>query len=291
VPRLNYAVDQLEAKAMDVRRNIVAALAQQGTIPAGSPLAAADLMTTLFFYEISFKLDDLRWSERDLWHVSSRALTPALYAVMAEVGFFPLRDLLAMGAIDHHLEGFPSTRTPGIEVSGGVPGAGLSVSVGVALASRMDRHPRRVYCVCDDSEVQEGAIWEAAMAAAQFELDNLVLVVDLDGKQADGDIEEIIGLAPLAEKFRAFNWHVFEADGNDPEKLVDAFNRSRSRRGAPSAILSCTTRGRGVSVLEESDAPLDQELASRAMEELGTTLDEWRRRIESGNGSRVAARR
>jgi len=291
VPRLNYAVDQLEAKATDVRRDIVTALAQAAIFPAGSSLAAADLMTTLFFYEINFKLDDLHWPERDFWHVSSRALTPALHAVMAEVGFFPLRDLLAIGTVGHHLEGYPSSRTPGVEVCGGVPGAGLSVGVGVALASRMDRNPRRVYCVMDDSEIQEGQVWEAAMAAAQFDLDNLLLVIDLDGKQADGDIEEIIGLAPLTEKLRAFNWHVLEVDGNNLEELIAAFNRSRSRRGAPSAILSCTTRGHGVSMLEESDPPFTAELAARALGELGTTFEDWRRRIESGVGARAAGQR
>jgi transketolase len=291
VPRLNYAVDQLEAKATDVRRDIVTALAGPVVFPAGSSLAAADLLTTLFFYEINFKLDDLHWPERDIWHVSSRALTPALHAVMAEVGFFPLRDLLAIGEFDHHLEGYPSSRTPGIEVCGGVAGAGLSVGVGVALASRMDRNPRRVYCVMDDSEIQEGQVWEAAMAAAQFELDNLLLIIDLDGKQADGDIEEIIGLAPLVEKLRTFNWHVLEVDGNNLEQLVEAFNRSRSRRGAPSAILSCTARGHGVSMLEETDPPITAELAAQALEELGTTFDDWRLRIETGSGAQAQGQR
>lgn len=291
MPRLNYTISQLEEKAQDVRRDIVTALAQRPIAPAGSALAGADLMTALFFYEINFKPDDQRWPERDIWHVSSTALAPALHAVMAEVGLFPQRDLLAMGTPDHHLEGHASSRTRGVEVGGGVPGSGLSVAVGIALASRIDRNPRRVYCVMDDSEMQEGQVWEAAMAAAQFELDNLVMVIDLDGKQADGEIEEIIGLAPLTEKLRAFNWHFLEVDGNNLEKLVDAFNRTRSRRGAPSAILSCTTRGRGVSMLEESDEPLTEETARQALSELGTNLDDWKRRLEAGDGARTAGRR
>lgn len=291
MPRLNYTVSQLEAKAIDVRRDVIVALARRSLPGAGSALAGADLLTALFFYEINFKLDDLRWAERDVWHLSSRALAPVLHAVMAEVGFFPARDLLLTGAVDHHLEGYASNRTPGVEVCGGVPGGGLSVSVGMALASRMERNPRRVYCVMDDSEVQEGQLWEAAMAAAHLELDNLVLAIDLDGKQEDGDTEEIVGLAPLAEKLRSFNWHVLETDGNSAEKLVEAFNRSRSLRGAPAVILSCTTRGHGVGMLEESDPVLTPELAAQALGELGTTLDDWTRRLEAGDGHRHPVRR
>jgi transketolase len=284
VPRLNYSLDQLASKAAEIRRDIVLSLARRPVAPAGPALAGADLLTTLFFYEINFKPEDRQWADRDYWHLSSRALSPALQAAMAEVGFFPLRDLLATGGYDHPLEGFPTTRIPGMQVSAGVPGAGLSVAAGMALASRLDHHARRIYCLIDDSEVQVGQVWEAAMAAAQFELDNLVLVVDLDGKQADGDIEEIVGLAPLAEKFRAFNWHVLEIDGNDLRQLVDAFNRSRSLKKAPTVILSCTTRGFGVETLEESDELLDAESAVAALAALGTTAEDWQRRLEAGDG-------
>lgn len=291
MPRLNYSPGQIEEKALDVRRNVITALALHPIMAPGPSLAGADLLATLFFYEINFKLDDLHWSERDIWHVSSRALTPALHAVMAEVGYFSGRDLLHLGAAGHHLAGIPSARTPGVEVSAGTPGAGLSVALGVALASHLDKNPRRVYCVMDDSEIQSGQVWEAAMAAAQFELDNLVLAVDLDGRQADGDIEEVIGLAPLAEKLRDFNWHVLEVDGNDVTQLVDAFNRSRSLRRAPTAILSCTTPGRGVSRFEEGEVALTFETAGEALRELKTTFEEWRRRLETANGHRTPGHR
>ncbi len=284
MPRLNFTQDQLEEKARDVRRSIIAALAAHpGTAPAGA-LAGADLLTTLFFYEINFKLDELEWAERDIWHVSSRTLAPALHAVMAEVGFFPARDLLALGETGHHLGAVPSARTAGIEVSAGAPGAGLSIAVGVALASRLDGNPRRVYAVLDDAEVQAGSMWEAAMAAAHFELDNLVLAIDLDGWQADGEIEEVVAVAPLAEKLRAFNWHVIEVDGNDVSELVDAFDRSRSLRGAPTAILSCTIPGHGVSRLAEAGVALTAEAANEALHELGTTLEDWRRRLAATDG-------
>jgi transketolase len=284
LPRLNYSLEQLATKAAEVRRDVVTALAEHPIAPAGPSLAGADLLTTLFFFEINFMPEDREWSGRDLWHAPSRALSPALAAAMAEAGFFPLRDLLKMGTLDHPLEGFLSSRTPGIPVSGGVEGAGLSVAVGMALASRLDHNPRRVYCLIDDSEVQIGQIWEATMAAAQFELDNLVLVIDLDGKQQDGEIEEIIGVAPLAEKFRDFNWHVLEVEGNELSQLVDAFNRTRSLRKAPTVILSCTTRGHGVDAFEEGDDLLTAESASEALAALGTSAEEWRRRLEAGDG-------
>ncbi len=290
MPRLNYSPAQLAEKALDVRRNVVTTLGLHPILSPGSSLAGADLLTTLFFYEINFRLDDLRWPERDLWHVSSRALAPALHAVMAEVGYFPGRDLLRLGEAGHHLGAVPSPATPGVEVGAGAPGAGLSVAVGMALGARLDRNPRRVYCVMDDSEIQSGQVWEAAMAAAQFELDNLVLAIDLDGRQADGDIEEIIGLASLAEKLRAFNWHVLEVDGNDVGQLVEAFDRSRSLHRAPTAILSCTTPGRGVSGYEEEDQPLTFAAAGEALRELETSLEEWRQRLDAAGGRRGSAR-
>jgi transketolase len=291
LPRLNYSLEQLATKATEVRRDVVTALGEHPVTPAGPALAGADLLTTLFFYEINFAPEDRDWPGRDFWHVSSRALTPALAAAMAEAGFFPLRDLLKLGTVDHPLEGALSNRTPGIAVSAGVDGAGLSVAVGMAVASRLDHNPRRIYCLIDDAEVQIGQVWEAAMSAAQFELDNLVLVIDMDGKQADGDIEEIMGLAPLAEMFRAFNWHVLEVDGNDLSRLVDAFNRSRSKKKAPTAILSCTTRGRGVETLEETDDLLTPESAAEALVALGTSAADWRRRLEAGDGHAGAKRR
>ncbi len=283
MPRINYTVEQLRDKAVDVRRNVVTMGATGGWGGIGSSLAAADLMTTLFFYEVNFNPDDLEWPERDLWHVSSKGLTAALYATMAEVGYFPKADLLAVDQPDNHIEGFPSARTPGIELSGGVQGAGLSGAVGMGLATRMHEVHRRVYCVVDDSEVQDGQFWEAALAAAQFELEQLVLVVDYDDKQADGDVEDVMALAPLNDKLRSFNWHTLEIDGNDMEAVVGGLDRSRSNKGAPTAILNCSMLGKGVSFMESEDPwyagiPTEEQ-AVEALSELGTTLEEWRKRL------------
>lgn len=285
MPRINYTVEQLREKAADVRRDVVVMHAGGGWGGVGSSLAAADLLTTLFFYEFNFDLNDPTWADRDLWHVSSRAIGSGLYATMGEVGFFPLGDLTRFGTAESHVRSFPSSTTPGIDVTAGVPGAGLSVAIGMALGSRLDDVHRRVYCIMDDSEVQDGTFWESAMAAAHLEMDNLVLVVEYDGKQAGGDIEEVLGFAPLTEKLRSFNWHTIEIDGNDLDAVVGAFNKSRSLKGAPVAILSCTTLGKGVSFMEDDDAWCrgnpDDEQTRTALEELGTNYDEWTKRLSA----------
>ena len=285
MPRINYTVEQLREKAIDVRRDIIAMHATGHWGGPGSSLAAADLLTTLFFYELNFDKDNPDWPERDVWHVSSRALSSALYAAMGEVGLCPQSDLLRVADAGHYMQSFPSAATPGIQVSAGVPGAGLAVSIGMALGSRIDQVHRRVYSVMDDSELQQGVFWESAIAAAHHELANLVLVVDYDGKQDGGDIEEIMGFAPLTEKLRSFNWHTIEVDGNDLDEVVGAFNKSRSLKGAPTAILSCTMLGKGVSFMEDDEQWCtglpDEEQTVAALSELGTTLDDWTKRLSA----------
>jgi transketolase len=285
VPRINFTVEQLREKAIDVRRNVVAMHAGGQLGGPGASLAAADLMTTLFFYEINFDRDNPDWEDRDIWHVSSQPLAAAMYSAMAEVGYFPFADLLRIGDLDMPVRSYPSATARGVEVSGGVPGAGLSVAIGMALGSHLDQQHRRVYCIMDDSEVQEGVFWEAAIAAAHHELDGLVLVIDYDGKQQGGDIEEVMGFAPLTEKLRSFNWHTIEIDGNDLDAIVEAFDKSRSLRGAPTAILNCTLHGKGVSFMEDDeqwhDAAPSEEQVREALTELGTSYDDWMKRLSS----------
>ena len=293
MPRLDYDVNQLRERALFVRRDIVALLARSQSGHSGGPLSSTDFGTVLFFHEMNIdpaRLDD---PTRDLWHFSIGHITPCIYALMGERGYFPLRDLLQFRRFEGHLQGHPSHHdTPGIEVSSGSLGQGLSVCCGMALGSRMDGNQRRVYCVMGDGEQQEGQIWEAAMFAAHYKLDNLCGVIDYNRKQIDGDVQDVMGIAPLADKWRAFGWHVVECDGHDVSRIVGAFDEARRTKGKPTVILAKTVMGKGVSYMEDDyrwhGVPPNLEQAQKAMVELGTTLEAWTKRLE-GHGSAAVA--
>jgi transketolase len=286
LPRLQLSLDQLRDRALFVRRDIVALLARAQSGHSGGPLSCTDFGTALFFHEMNLNPERLDDPERDLWHFSIGHVTPVIYSLMAERGYFPLADLLKFRQIDGHLQGHPSKHdTPGIEVSSGSLGQGLSVACGMALGSRHDKSPRRVYCVMGDGEQQEGQIWEAAMFAAHRGLDNLLGIVDYNRKQIDGDVEDVMGIAPLADKWRAFKWHVIETDGHDLTGILRAFEEARGTKGRPTVILAHTVMGKGVSFMEDDyrwhGVPPSVDQAKKALEELGTSLEEWTRRLES----------
>ena len=285
--RLEWPVELLQQKALHVRRDIITLLAKSQTGHSGGPLSSADFGTALFFHELNVDPSNPRWPERDLWHFSIGHVSPVIYSLMAERGYFPLRDLMKFRAFDGHLQGHPSAHdTPGIEVSSGSLGQGLSVASGMAVASRMDHHPRRVYCVMGDGEQQEGQIWEAAMFAGHYRLDNLCGIIDYNRKQIDGDVEQIMGVAPLADKWRAFEWHVVECDGHDLAELLRAFGEARAHRGSPTVILAHTVMGKGVSYMEDDyrwhGKPPKMEQAEAALKELRTSYAEWSDRLMKG---------
>lgn len=276
-----------------VRRDIITLLARAQSGHSGGPLSSADLGTVLFFHEMNVDPDRLDDPGRDLWHFSIGHVTPVIYSLMAERGYFPLRDLLGFRSFEGHLQGHPSKHdTPGIEISSGSLGQGLSVSCGMALGSRMDGNPRRVYCVMGDGEQQEGQVWEAAMFAAHYKLDNLCGVIDYNRKQIDGDVQDVIGIAPLGDKWRSFGWHVVECDGHDVEGILRAFDEARATRGRPSVILAHTVMGKGVSFMEDDyrwhGVPPKPEQAEQALRELGTSLPEWTKRLESHAAKAIA---
>jgi transketolase len=293
VPRLDLSVDELRERALFVRRDIIALLARSQSGHSGGPLSSSDFGTVLFFHEMNVDPGRLDDPSRDLWHFSIGHITPAIYALMGERGYFPLRDLLQFRSFEGHLQGHPSKHdTPGIEVSSGSLGQGLSVSCGMALGSRMDGNPRRVYCVMGDGEQQEGQIWEAAMFAAHYKLDNLCAIIDYNRKQIDGDVQDVMGIAPLAAKWRAFNWNVIECDGHDIPAVLGAFEEARRATGAPSVILAHTVMGKGVSYMEDDyrwhGVPPSPEQAEKALAELGTSLADWTRRLEANDTACVA---
>jgi transketolase len=282
--RLGWSVEQLKAKALLVRRDIITMLAKAQSGHSGGPLSSADFGTALFFNELNLDPKDPQWPERDFWHFSIGHVTPLIYSLMAERGYFPLADLMKFRAFDGHAQGHPSKHdTPGIEVSAGSLGQGLSVCCGVAMAARIDQHPRRVYCVMGDGEQQEGQIWEASMFAAHYKLDNLCGIIDYNRKQIDGDVQDIMGIKPLADKWRSFNWNVIECDGHDLADILRAFAAARTHRGSPSVILAHTVMGQGVSYMADDyhwhGKPPKLDQAEVALKELGTSYAEWSARL------------
>jgi transketolase len=282
--RLQWDVPALEQKARDVRRDIITLLAKAQTGHSGGPLSCADFCTALFFHELNLDPSNPDWPERDFWHFSIGHVTPVIYSEMAERGYFPLADLMKFRAFDGHCQGHPSHHdTPGIEVSSGSLGQGLSVCCGVAMAARIDGHPRRVYCVMGDGEQQEGQIWEAAMFAGHRKLDQLVGLIDYNRKQIDGDVEDICGIRPLADKWRAFRWNVIECQGHDMKDILRAFQAAREHQGAPSVILFHTVMGQGISFMADDyrwhGKPPKLAEAETALAELGTTYAEWSARL------------
>jgi len=282
--RLLWPAEQLEEKALHIRRDIITLLSKSQTGHSGGPLSCTDFGAALFFHELNIDPANPKWPERDYWHFSIGHVSPVIYSLMAERGYFPLRDLMKFRAFDGHLQGHPSAHdTPGIEVSSGSLGQGLSVCNGVAMASRLDRNPRRVYCVMGDGEQQEGQVWEGAMFAAHYKLDNLCGIIDYNRKQIDGDVEDTMGIKPLADKWRAFNWNVIECDGHDMRDILRAFAAARAHRGAPSVIQAHTVMGQGVSYMADDyrwhGKPPKPDQAEQALRELGTTYAEWSARL------------
>jgi transketolase len=282
--RLGWSVDRLREKALEVRRDIITLLAKAQSGHSGGPLSSADFGTALFFNELNVDPSRPDWPERDYWHFSIGHITPLIYSLMAERGYFPLADLMQFRSFEGHAQGHPSRHdTPGIEVSAGSLGQGLSVCCGVAMAARIDKHPRRVYCVMGDGEQQEGQIWEAAMFAAHYRLDNVCAILDYNRKQIDGDVEDILGIKPLGAKWSAFNWNVIECDGHDIADILRAFAAARAHTGRPSLVLAHTVMGQGVSYMADDfrwhGKPPKMDQAEVALKELGTSYAEWSERL------------
>ena len=285
--RLGWDAGRLRAKALEIRRDIITLLAKAQSGHSGGPLSSTDLGTALFFNELNVDPGHPDWPERDYWHFSIGHVTPLIYSLMAERGYFPLRDLMQFRTFDGHAQGHPSAHdTRGIEVSAGSLGQGLSVCCGVAMAARLDRHPRRIYCIMGDGEQQEGQIWEAAMFAGHYRLENLCGIIDYNRKQIDGDVEEVMGIAPLADKWRAFEWHVVECDGHDMDAILRGLSEARAHPGQPTVILAHTEMGHGVSYMADDfrwhGKPPKPDQAEVALKELGTSYAEWSERLMKG---------
>ena len=241
----------LKAIAKQLRRDIIEETAAAGSGHPGGSLSAADIMAVLYFDKMNIDPENPQDPDRDRLVLSKGHIAPALYAALAERGYFPREDLLTLRKTTSHLQGHPNMNdTPGVDMSTGSLGQGLSVANGMALAGRLDGRDYWVYAVMGDGEVQEGMIWEAAMSAAHYKLDHVIAFLDHNGLQIDGSNDEVMGVMPLDEKWRSFGWHVQVIDGHDIEAIQAAVDAAKAATGKPSVIICETVKGKGVSFME-----------------------------------------
>ena len=242
---------RLKKIAARIRRDIIVSVSCAKSGHPGGSLSIADLVTVLYFKEMNVSPERKNDSDRDRFVLSKGHCAPALYAALAIKGFFPEEDLKTLRKVDSYLEGHPSARTvPGVDVSTGSLGQGISNAVGLALAGKLDKKDYRVYTILGDGECEEGEVWEAAMSAAHYKLDNLCAIVDVNGLQIDGPTEDVMNPNPIGDKFKAFGWHVIGIDGHDLGGIDGAFSEARKVKGRPTAIIAKTVKGKGVSFME-----------------------------------------
>ena len=243
-------INLLKDKANTIRKLIIKMLAEAKSGHPGGSLSATEIIACLYFEVMRHNPKDPDWPGRDKFHLSKGHCCPAVYSGLALSGYFSVEELMKLRKIGCLLQGHPDRSTPGIEVASGSLGQGLSVACGMSMAARIDKKDTRVYCLMGDGELQEGNIWEAAMSAAHFKLDNLCGIVDYNHFQIDGRIEEVMDLAPLADKWKSFGWHVIQCDGHSIEELLKAFQEARTIKQKPTVIIAQTVKGKGVSFME-----------------------------------------
>jgi transketolase len=244
-------LDSLRKRSFDLRIDNLTAIATAGSGHPGGTLSVMDILQTLYFAEMKHRPSEPRWPDRDRLVLSKGHAVPALYTVLAHAGYFSRDKLLTLRQLGSPLQGHPADfMLPGIEASTGSLGQGLSMALGMALASRLDGDKFRVYAIIGDGESQEGQIWEASMAAPRYKLDNLCVILDHNKGQIDGPVKEIMDLDPIADKWRAFNWNVLSIDGHDYQQIGEAFDSARATKGKPTFIIAETIKGKGVSFME-----------------------------------------
>lgn len=244
---------ELRQVANDLRSLVVQMVYRAGSGHLGGSLSAADLVTALYF--AALRVDPARpdWTDRDRFVLSKGHACPIVYAALARRGFFPEDELWTLRQLGSRLQGHPDKlKTPGIDATTGSLGQGLSVACGMALAAKLNGQSHRVYAMIGCGESQEGQVWEAAMAAAHYKLDNVTVIQDYNGFQIDGANEEIITIAPLADKWRAFGWHVLEIDGHEMSEILEALSAAQETKGKPSVIIARTVKGKGISFMENT---------------------------------------
>lgn len=272
---------ELKKIANEVRKGIITAVHSAKSGHPGGSLSAADIMTYLYFEEMNVDFKNPQKADRDRFILSKGHVAPALYSTLAHKGYFPIKDLTQLRKIGSYLQGHPDMKgTPGVDMSSGSLGQGISVAAGMALSAKMTSETYRVYTLLGDGEIQEGQVWEAAMFAGYRKLDNLVVIVDNNNLQIDGSIDEVCSPYPIDEKFKAFNFHVINVDAHNFEQLADAFKQARDTKGKPTAIIAKSVKGKGISFMENNvkwhgSAPnFEQfEIAMKDLEKIGESLN------------------
>lgn len=244
------SVEELKKTAKEIRKDILMMLHEAGSGHTGGSLSCVDIIEALYYYKLRIDPKNPKWQKRDIFILSKGHSAPAVYAVLAHKGFFPRQELMTLRKFGSRLQGHIYIGVPGVEASTGSLGQGLSIANGFALAAKLDKTDRRVYCVVGDGEIQEGQIWEAAMTASHYKLDNLCAVLDHNKIQIDGFVEEIKGIEPLRDKWESFGWHTIEIDGHDFKQLMDAYDEAEKVKSKPTFIIAHTIKGKGVKFME-----------------------------------------
>lgn len=270
-------IKALEKTAAEVRVGVVKAIHNAGSGHPGGSLSAADIVTALYFSEMNVDPKNPKMEGRDKFILSKGHAGPVQYSALALKGYFPVEDFMTLRKLGSKFQGHPDmNKVPGIEMSTGSLGQGFAAAGGMAIANKLNNDPGRIYVLLGDGEIQEGIVWEAAMSAAHYKLDNMVGILDYNGLQIDGRNEDVMTVAPVADKFRAFGWNVLEINGHDFEEILDAFAKARECKGKPTMIVAKTVKGKGVSFMEDNaawhgKAPNDEE-TEQAVAELGGTM-------------------
>jgi len=252
-PSKPLSLDEMNAMAKKLRRHIINMIAKAGSGHPGGSLSSVEIVTTLYFNVLRHSPSNPHWPERDRFVLSKGHAAPLLYAALAESGYFPIEELATLRLLDSRLQGHAdSTVTPGVEMTAGALGQGLSFSIGIALAARLDKKDFRTYCLIGDGECNEGQVWEAAMAAPHYKLDNLMAIVDSNRFQIDGACVDVMNMQPMGKKWESFGWHVIEVDGHDISQLLATFGQAKLVKGQPTCIVAHTVKGKGVSFMENN---------------------------------------
>jgi len=277
MPQVAADIQRLKKIAQELRVDVIRMLTEAGSGHPGGSLSAVEIVTALFFHKMRHRPDDPFWPDRDRFVLSKGHCCPILYAALAKTGYFPRDELMSLRKIGSRLQGHPypgppDDRLPGVEAATGSLGQGLSVAIGMALAGRLARKAHRVYALLGDGECQAGQVWEAAMLAPKYRLDNLCAIIDQNRIQNDDFVERTLSLEPFAAKWKAFGWHVIQANGHEISEVVQALEDAEGVKGKPSVIIAGTVKGKGVSFMENNPewhgkAPTREE-AERAVKEI-----------------------